>query len=622
MANDPTDDTVLQSTDEGSAATLAAPSGRGSATELAPATASGATVQLPVAIAAEVSDRYKTTKVLGQGGMGEVWLAVDERIQREVAVKRIRAEQPSAEELSRFLREALIQGRLEHPAIVPVHDLVYDGSGKPFFVMKRLAGVDMHDRLKALRTKTGDDAAAERRKLLRAFAEVCIAVEFAHVKGIVHRDLKPANVMLGEFGEVYIIDWGIAHASDDADDSVAAPSGRHDLSLSTGDTQAGAVLGTPAYMSPEQLVGDKAGAPSDIYALGCILYEIAAGEPLYTKTRNFTHAFREIDPKPSSKRPDSPPELDTICEKALAMDARDRWQSARALGEAVQNFLEGDRDVVVRKELAQHHLKHARDALAKGGDEDRRQAMQAAGRALALDPTAGDAADLVTRLMLEPPSKVPAEVEAHLEASDVEAARQQGRLATLTMLGYLFFIPVFLWSGVRDYRFLVAYAGATIAVAAQVFLLTRRERLTTAPIYISAVLNAVLIGVIARMVGPFIIAPSLVLTTLAGYASHPRFGNIGAIAGILSLGVAVPWALELTGALEPSYSFDRGDMTLHSHVIDFAAAPTQAAFALLLLSLIIVITTLCRRLALRQRDDARKLELQAWQLRQIVPVAR
>ena len=172
----------------------------------------------------EVSTRYAIRHVLGQGGMGEVMLAYDEQIGREVAVKRIRSEHPSPEELSRFLREARVQGRLEHPAVVPVHDLVYDATGKPFFVMKRLTGTDMHVLLGRLRAGDEPDEPATRRKLLRAFADVCLAVEFAHSSSIIHRDLKPANVMLGDFGEVYILDWGVARAVTDGDDSGAPPS--------------------------------------------------------------------------------------------------------------------------------------------------------------------------------------------------------------------------------------------------------------------------------------------------------------------------------------------------------------------------------------------------------------
>ena len=572
---------------------------------------------------AQMPARYRLDRVLGQGGMGEVLLAMDDAIGREVAVKRIRTENPSAEELSRFVREARVQGRLEHPAIVPVHDLVFDSNGRPSFVMKRLTGTDLHEHLQKLREGSAADQASEQRRLLRAFVDVCNATHFAHEKKIIHRDLKPANVMLGGYGEVYILDWGVAHAADDAHHDVAAPSGRHDLVLASGETQQGAVLGTPAYMAPEQLVGDKVGPPADIYALGCILFEIVAGEPLHTKTRALGTAFV---PSPSHGRPaktrsDVPPELDNICEKAVRPDPTDRWSSARALGDAVQGFLDGDRDLAVRKELAVHHLATARAGLASKSDDGRRDGMQAAGRALALDPTSTEAANLVTRLMLEPPDVVPAEVEEHLAAMDTETGKSHGKLSALAVLGYLAFVPLLLWSGVRDVSFVIAFAALALISCGQVLLMLRNEQITPAPLYVNAAINALLIGVVCRMVGPFIIAPTLVLVTLMAYASHPRFGKIPILAGILSASVLVPWFLELVGAIDSTYTFDNGALTLTSPVLRFSSVPVQLAMALVLVCLIGVVAALTRGLAMRQREAARKLELQAWQLRQIVPVA-
>jgi serine/threonine protein kinase len=159
----------------------------------------------------DVARRYRFGEVIGVGGMGEVVLAHDEHIDRDVAVKRIRSAVPSPEQRARFVREARVQGGLEHPAVVPVHDLAVDRDGRPFFVMKRLTGTTLLALLQRLRTGDEDESAA-RRSMLRAFVDVCLAIEFAHSRGIVHRDLKPANIMLGDFGEVYVLDWGVARA--------------------------------------------------------------------------------------------------------------------------------------------------------------------------------------------------------------------------------------------------------------------------------------------------------------------------------------------------------------------------------------------------------------------------
>ncbi|HEV7559058.1 MAG TPA: serine/threonine-protein kinase, partial [Kofleriaceae bacterium] len=509
--------------------------------------------------------RYQLRELLGQGGMGEVVLAFDDQIGREVAVKRIRASAPSGEELQRFVREARVQGRLEHPAVVPVHDLAVDRDGRPFFVMKRLSGTTLAASLASMRAGEVDDVDAIRRRNLRAFVDVCLAVEFAHARGIIHRDLKPANIMLGDFGEVYVLDWGVARAVAEADENAPKATSQRDLALDSGDTQVGTILGTPAYMAPEQMAGDRAGPAADIYALGCILFEIIADEPLHARSRAVGMAFETVNAKPSARRAESPPELDAICEMATALDRANRFATARALGNAVQAFLDGDRDIAVRKELAVAHIADARAAIARGDDEaNRRDAMRAAGRALALDPTAADAADLVTRLMLEPPKVAPTEVDERVDELDLVAARAQGRLAATSLFGYLGFVPLLLWTGVRDAGFVAAFVIVALASATQIFLLTRRTRITTRGIYANACLNAVLIGLICRMVGPFIIAPTLAAVTLMGYAAHPRFGRIGIIATILALGVAVPWVLEITNVIDPTYRFEDGTIRLSS----------------------------------------------------------
>ena len=150
----------------------------------------------------ELEARYKLGGVLGRGGMGEVRFAHDVRVDREVAVKLMRPEQRDEASIARFFLEARVQARLDHPAVVPVHDLGIDAHGNPYFVMKRLAGTT----LSAVLAQTGADPAVRakwsRRQLLAHFIDVCLAVELAHTRGVIHRDLKPSNIMLGDFGEV------------------------------------------------------------------------------------------------------------------------------------------------------------------------------------------------------------------------------------------------------------------------------------------------------------------------------------------------------------------------------------------------------------------------------------
>ncbi|MFN0249801.1 MAG: serine/threonine-protein kinase [Kofleriaceae bacterium] len=566
------------------------------------------------------TERYQLRDVIGQGGMGEVVLAVDGAFGREVAVKRVRREKPGAEEYARFVREAKVQGRLDHPAVVPVHDLAMDANGRPLFVMKKLVGTEM----KALLERVTDDAdpVAARRRLLRAFADVCLAVEFAHSRGIVHRDLKPSNIMLGDFGEVYVIDWGIARAIADPGDEAVSDEARdsaRDLALATGDTRAGTVMGTPAYMAPEQLLGLRVGIGADIYALGCILFEIAAGDQLHRGARTIASALNSVDARPSQRRADSPPELDAICVRATSREIAARFGSARALGAAVQAFLDGDRDVAARKELAQHHITEARAAIARGdGEDDRRAAMRAAGRALALDPTANEAADLVSRLVLAPPRKVPAEVERQLEAIDIANARTQGRMGAIAITGYLWFLPLLWWTGIRDAAVVLAFGTAALASAGQVWFMSRRTTIPTAGIYVSAIINAILIAVICRIVGPFVVAPTLVLTTLMAFAVHPRFGNILVVAAILTGGVAVPWILEIANVLSPTYTFANGTIILSSNAVAFTPMPVLLAFGTVLVLLAVVVAVLLRSMATRQREATMQIEVQSWHLRQLV----
>ncbi|HEY4176376.1 MAG TPA: serine/threonine-protein kinase [Kofleriaceae bacterium] len=580
----------------------------------------------PPGVLASESRRYTLGALLGQGGMGEVVLAVDEQIGREVAIKRIRSERPSPEELSRFVREARVQGRLQHPAVVPVHDLAYDGNGKPYFVMKRLSGTTMTELLEELRRMTdpGEEAAL-RRRLMRAFVDVCLAIELAHTQGIVHRDIKPANIMLGDFGEVYILDWGVARALGEADEVVVDSGAKAavGLELDSGETRHGTVLGTPAYMAPEQMTGDRAGPSADLYALGCILYEIASGQLLHDKRRSVTQLLRPLDARPSRARAESPPELDAICVRATKLDPVERFASARAVGEAVQAFLDGDRDVAVRRELAAHHVTTARAALEAGTEGTARQtAIMAAGRALALDPTSSDAAAIVSRLLLEPPKEIPAEVEAAVIAKDVDSARSQGQLAALSLLGYFAFVPLLLWAGVRQMSLLVAFVALVVVSAAQIYTLTRGDRISLPRIYLNAATNALIIAVVCRFVGPFIIAPALVFTTLMAYAAHPSFGRLRYVSVILGAGVVVPWGLEIAGLIPRTYEFVDGQLRIFSPNLTFSSMPVQIGCALLLVALMTVVALLTRVLAVRQRDANRQLELQAWHLRQILPVTR
>ena len=227
-------------------------------------------------------ERYAVVGELGRGGMGLVFEVEDQDLRRRLALKVARrADLASAEHdagvrrrLARFLEETEVTGRLGHPGIVPVHERGVDEAGRPYFTMPLVQGTDLQ---RAMELARQEREGWTRARLLDALARVCETVAFAHSRGVVHRDLKPTNVMIGEFGEVYVLDWGLAR---DLERAERLGGGGAELeSADSGLTLSGDVVGTPAYMSPEQAEGrvEEVGPATDVYAAGAMLYHLLAG---------------------------------------------------------------------------------------------------------------------------------------------------------------------------------------------------------------------------------------------------------------------------------------------------------------------------------------------------------
>ena len=275
-----------------------------------------------------MASRYEIESSLGRGGMGEVFLARDRRMDRWVALKSSRCSDPAM--LARFMREAKLTGRLEHPNIVPVHEVFEEPDGTLCFTMRRVGGHSIAERLAA-----GD--LGGRIERLRVFRKICDAIAFAHAHGVIHRDLKPSNVMLGEFGEVIVLDWGLARELDvdeaDGPTPTPTPSDRPaPTKTPTNLTRAGAVMGTPAYMSPEQARGEPLDERTDIYALGVLLRALLTGcEPLQGAANHANDA---------AVRP-LPRELRSVIERALAARQNDRYATVHGLARDVDAYLEG-----------------------------------------------------------------------------------------------------------------------------------------------------------------------------------------------------------------------------------------------------------------------------------------
>ncbi|MGE5186547.1 MAG: serine/threonine-protein kinase [Acidobacteriota bacterium] len=560
--------------------------------------------------------RYELGAMLGRGGMGEVVAARDVQIGRLVAIKRMRARGGNPELVARFLREARVQGRLDHPAIVPVHELC-DDTEEPYFVMKKLAGVTLGDVI------AGGDAARKfsRQQLLRAFVEVCLAIEFAHTRGVVHRDLKPANIMLGDFGEVYVLDWGIARIV--GDEASAASFGDIET-LEGGGTVAGTLLGTPGYMSPEQARGDAdIDARSDVYALGTILFELLAGKPLHPRGHaGLASALGGVDARPSLVAPDREiaPELDTVCARATALERDDRFATARELGDALQRFLDGDRDLALRRELARGELARAREALARGdASADRADALRAAARALALDPHAREPAELVGRLMIEPPADMPAEVEAELAEQERTALYMQARRGGLAMLGYLGFLPLLYIAGIRDGWLLAPIAALVGLTVAARRLLDDHSSRTVMRVSVAA--NMLIVALIARMTSPFLLAPCVAMVTATVFAMVPRLGRAWALYLGFASAVLVPFALERLGLVRSTIAIDGDSVVLHARAAHLDPFVTLAGLGLFVAVVLAIAIAMARGIANARDRSHRALQLQAWQLRQLVPRA-
>ncbi len=308
----------------------------------------------------EHEGRYREIRTFAKGGMGRILLVHDTHIGRDVALKQLLPEMggytiagkvPTADLLTvpllaRFLQEARVTGQLEHPSIVPVYELGYRADGTLYYTMRLVKGRSMEDEIDVRATLP------ERLGLLTHFLDLCQAVAYAHSRGVIHRDIKPLNVMIGEFGETVVIDWGIAKVRGAKD--IHAGELREAVNMmrvttdasATAKTTYGQTLGSPYYMPPEQAAGDLEAIDerSDIYALGAVLHTILTGDPPYhgLTAREFLERVSTFLPQPARQlEPRAPRELAAICARAMARRPEERYASARDVAEEIQRYLSG-----------------------------------------------------------------------------------------------------------------------------------------------------------------------------------------------------------------------------------------------------------------------------------------
>lgn len=297
-------------------------------------------------------DRYRIVRKFAEGGLGKVSLAMDLELDREVALKEIKPkfiDDPALR--SRFTLEAEITGGLEHPGIVPVYGLGTRSDGQPFYAMRLIRGISLHDACasyhKAKPERNASENALEFRNLLSRFVSVCNAIEYAHSRGVIHRDLKPSNIMLGKYGETLVVDWGLAKSvirgdqiGSAAEETVLRPRSANQASA----TEMGSVVGTPAFMSPEQASGDlsSVGPTSDVYSLGATLYFLLANRPPFR-----SQSVEDLLEKVKSGKLKPPHDLDSsidstlssICIKAMSRRPLERYTSALSLAQDVEKYL-------------------------------------------------------------------------------------------------------------------------------------------------------------------------------------------------------------------------------------------------------------------------------------------
>ena len=372
---------------------------------------------LPIDLPGTAEERYETLRELARGSMGVVKVARDLSLQRLVALKELRPEGAVPNAAARFLDEARITAQLQHPGIVAVYEIGVDPEEeRPFFTMQLVEGRTLQDILTCLTQGDPDTVRRfSRARVLNLFMQVCMAVAYAHSRGVIHRDLKPANIMLGEFGEVFVMDWGLAKIVRTGVDRPVV-GGRPDEAVFR--TRVGDITGTPSYMSPEQAMGlvDALSERTDIYSLGAILYEILAGRPPFVgdTAQAILRQVRASDPElPGDVAPDAEiaPDLESVVMRCLARDPKDRFARATEVRDEVEASMLGRGTIMRRVRGAGRTLREAHRAGQNFRDLARRRRR--------LSREVAEAASL--RLRYDTPEQIEGEWVRQAELAELEA---------------------------------------------------------------------------------------------------------------------------------------------------------------------------------------------------------
>lgn len=350
---------------------------------------------------------FVVQELLGQGGMGVVYCATQRSLEREVAIKQVREDRRSPESICQLIHEARVAGALDHPAILPVHAFGLDEQGSPLLVMKRIRGEswEAHLGAPAADRAVGSEWVVEQLEVLMS---VCRAVEFAHARGVIHRDIKPENVMLGSFGEVYLVDWGVAVKVDEQ-----VP---NDVGLY-------AVVGTPSYISPEVAFGQRADERSDVFLLGACLHELLVGQPRHLGPSLHAVLFKAVTCQPYDYPESVPRVLAEIANRACARAPEDRFESVAELYEALDDYMLYRNAIGIAREAEQKLVSVEQDLEADHGAVTidlrtrRAQALFGFQQALQIWPESPIALDGIQRCHR-------AQVEIELVLGNLDSARE------------------------------------------------------------------------------------------------------------------------------------------------------------------------------------------------------
>ncbi len=429
--------------------------------------------------------------------------------------------------------------------------------------------------------------------------------------------------MVGEYGEVYLLDWGVA--------ALTPPESRGPDELPAAGDDA-APVGTPGYAAPEQLLAPESiDARADVYALGCVLFELLTLERLHRGSERADRIASTVEREPAapSERAPSrevPPELDVICMRATARQPGQRYDTAKALHQAIERILDGERDLELRRSLAREHAEHARQAAHEAADaadvdrvEARREALREVGRALALDPGNASAMKTMLRLLTRPPERVPPEVDQRLAQAATQRVRAAGRLAALLYLGLLLYLPFIWWAGIVDARAVGAILGLGALAGVISLYSSKAEHLGQPLVLLAMVTSMAAMAGTAALYGPLVLTPGIVAVNCTAYAItvDARQRRLTMVVGLLA--VLVPLGLELSGVLSASYQLSSTGMTIIPRALALNGMPALVLLTIASLGMIITGTFAVGRVRDALDRAERRLEVYNWHFQQLLP---